>query len=79
MLQMMKRYCRISGSASAGVLLLAIGEAVTKRSMPPWSYRLMHPESDIGPEAEKEILTWVKESLFVIGSLSERTSNHDEN
>lgn len=66
------------GHGSHAEDIKAIGEAVTKRSMPPWSYRLMHPESEIGPEAEKEILTWVKESLFVIGRLSERKSHHDE-
>jgi hypothetical protein len=48
-------------------------------TMPPWPYQLMHPESELAPEAEKYILNRVKESHFFLDSASEGKSGDDKN
>lgn len=68
-----------AGHGSPDDDLEAIRESVSKRKMPPWSYRLMHPESELTPEAEEEILNWVKESLFLLGTVSEGKLSDDKN
>jgi hypothetical protein len=64
------------GHGSPSSDLEAIKESVSNRTMPPWSYRLMHPESELGPKAESEIVNWVDESLILLGKVSDRKSEN---
>ena len=51
------------GHGSSDEDLKAIAEAVDNGSMPPFRYRILHPDSKLSEADKKKVVGWVDESL----------------
>ena len=40
-----------------------MGRVLRERSMPPWSYRLMHPEARLTGDQRAELLGWIESGI----------------
>lgn len=65
------------GHGSPTADLEAIQSSITSDEMPPWSYRLMHPESTLSDEARAAVNRWVQDSLALLKLASERNSKNE--
>jgi hypothetical protein len=51
------------GHGSVEEDLKAIGDAVEKKSMPPFRYRILHPDSNLSEADQEKVVSWVDDSL----------------
>lgn len=50
------------GKHNAKDNLKSIKEEVTENEMPPWQYKIMHPQSGLTDSEKKVVLDWIEES-----------------